>query len=120
MLTFRRGNSELGLRRPVHEHLDHVNERTRVYLRSIWGTKPLRKSGCRARRFIDLHERAMFYAQAVVHVEEELRGIPTTRLQDYAQFKWKPVGIREFICSPALPEQGDRKSIPVCWRPQRN
>ena len=82
------------------EHLDVVNERVRAYLKTYLGYHDSEKIWLTGQKIHDLHERAMFYAQAVVHVEQELQGQQSTVLQDWAQYRWKPVGIKEFICSP--------------------
>ena len=99
MLVFKRGNH--GWKAKTSEdHLDQVNERVHVYLRNYLGHEHATKIWLAGQKIHDLHERAMYYVQAVVHVEETLKGQQTTRLQDFGHIKWKPVGIKEFICSP--------------------
>ena len=100
MLVFKKGNPAERSKKTSHEHLDKVNERVHVYLKQYLGAEPANQIWDQGQRIIDLEERAMFYAQAVVHVEDQLRGTQTHKLQDWAQYRWKPVGIREFICSP--------------------
>ena len=100
MLTFKKGNPAERAQKTSHEHLDKVNDRIHVYLKQYLGAEPANQIWDQGQRIIDLEERAMFYAQAVVHVEDQLRGTQTHKLQDWAQYRWKPVGIREFICSP--------------------
>jgi hypothetical protein len=82
------------------QHLHQVNERAYAYFQQFLGKDEAAKLWRTGQKIADPQERAMFYAKSVVHVEEELRGTPSTQLQDYAQYKWKPVGIEEFICSP--------------------
>jgi hypothetical protein len=101
MLTFKRGDNGKSLvaHKTSQEHLDVVNERAHLYLRQYLGHHHAEKIWFAGQKILDLNERAMFYAQMVVHVEEELRGQSSTVIQDFAQYKWKPVGIKEFICS---------------------
>jgi hypothetical protein len=101
MLTFKRGSNAIRIQKTSHSHLDEVNARAHVYLRKFLGHTTAEKIWNAGQKIHDLNERAMFYAQAVVCVEKELNGESTTTLQDFAQYRWKPVGIREFICSPS-------------------
>ena len=48
----------------------------------------------------DMDERTLFYAQAVARVERDVLGAKNHADIDYATYRWKPVGVREFICSP--------------------
>ena len=101
MLVFKRGEgSAPKLHKTTPEYLDGVNERAHVYLRQYLGHDHADQIWLAGQKIHDLHERAMYYAQAVVHVEEDLRGQSSTKLQDWGQYKWNPVGIKEFICSP--------------------
>lgn len=100
VLIFKRGGKSPQAEKTTEAHLDQVNDRARLYLRKYLGHQDSEKIWISGQKITDLHERAMYYAQAVVHVEEQMHGAPTTRLQDYSQYKWKPVPIREFICSP--------------------
>jgi hypothetical protein len=101
MLVFKRGpGSADHLHKTTPEYLDSLNERAYVYLRQFLGTQEAKQIWLSGQKIHDLNERAMYYAQAVVHCEEQIRGVQSNRLADYSQFRWKPVGIVEFICSP--------------------
>lgn len=100
MLVFKRGTANNVYTKTSHSHLDVVNERARLFLRKYLGHAKTEQIWLTGQKMLDLNERAMFYAQTVLHVEERLRGKTSNVLQDYAQYRWKPVGIKEFICSP--------------------
>lgn len=101
MLVFKRGTTgPTTIRKTKPSHLDVVNERAHLYLRKYLGHVAAEKIWLSGQKITDLSERAMYYAQAVVHIEEQMAGKKLS-LPDYAQYKWKPVGVREFICSPA-------------------
>jgi len=97
MLIFKRGES--WVEQTNQAHLDLVNERAYAYLKEYLGYQEAEKIWFQGQRIHDLHERSMFYANAVLHVEERLQGHESTAIQDWGQYRWKPVGIREFICS---------------------
>lgn len=101
-LVFKRGSGKPanGVKKLSPEHLDQVNERAKLYLYQYLGRQHAERVWLSGQKIFNLQERAMFYAQAVVHIEEELSGQPSKSLHDFAQYRWKPVGIREFICSP--------------------
>lgn len=101
MLVFKRGTSNNFKVKTSADHLDVVNERAHAYLLKYLGHDDADKIWQSGQKMLDLNERAIFYAQMVMHVEEQMQGIQSNRMQDYAQYKWKPVGITEFICSPA-------------------
>jgi len=103
MLLFKRGPGAPPPKKAVltiQNHLDAVNERAHLYFRQFLGHHRAQKIWLEGQKIHDLNERAMFYAQTVVHIEQELSGRKSTALQDFAQYKWKPVNIEEFICSP--------------------
>ena len=103
MLTFKRGQSTgrpPTVTKTSEPYLDQVNDRAYAYLRKYLGYHPARNIWTQGQHIPDLNERAMFYAQAVVHVEQGLSGEKQKALLDFAQYRWKPVGITEFICSP--------------------
>ena len=100
MLVFKRGPGKPLSPVPLDEkRLDEVNDRAHLYLKKFLGYDAAEKIWETGQKITDLSERAMFYAQTVVHVESELSGKPSPA-RDYVQYRWKPVGIREFICSP--------------------
>ena len=99
MLVFKRGSGKpLSPPQLNSKRLDEVNERAHLYLQKYLGYDHAEKIWLTGQKMSDLNERAMFYAQAVVHVESQLSGKPSAA-RDYVQYRWKPVGIREFICS---------------------
>ena len=101
MLTFKRGPGAPPPRKNVPtSHLDEVNERAHLYFRQYLGHQQAQKIWLDGQKIADLHERSMYYVQTVVSIEQDLRGETPSAIQDYAQYKWKPVEIREFICSP--------------------
>lgn len=85
---------------PKHRDLDAVNERALLYVKTMLGSDEARKVKAAGLHILDLHERSMYYAQVVMHTEEQMAGQVSKKLPDYAQFRWKPVSITEFICSP--------------------
>lgn len=105
MLVFKRGRTGRTpgnqLQKTAPEHLDKVNERVHLYLNQYLGKYEAQKVWLAGQKIHDLNERAMFYAQAVVHIEQTLQGQSSSQFQDFAQYKWKPVSVKEFICSPA-------------------
>ena len=82
------------------QHLAQVNERAYAYFQQFLGRDEADKIWKTGQKIQDPHEKAMFYAKSVVYVEDRLRGEDSHQLQDYAQYRWKPVEIEEFICSP--------------------
>ena len=98
MLVFKRGTSTVQTQKTNPAYLDQVNERSLLYLRQFLGHYESQKIWMLGQKILNLPERAIFYSQAVLHCEEQLRGMPSRSLQDFAQFRWKPVGVREFIC----------------------
>ena len=81
-------------------NLDRVNERALLYLKQYLGKAEAKAVKDAGLKIHDLHERAMYYAQVVMHTEEQMAGKVSKALPDFAQYRWKPVGITEFICSP--------------------
>jgi len=98
MLIIKSGNA-LPKPKPPKDYLDEVNARAYDYLKHYLGQQHAEDLWQTGQSLSDPHERAMFFAQAVIHVEQELRGQKSTAMQEFAQYRWKPVGVREFICS---------------------
>jgi hypothetical protein len=88
------------------EVLDEMAARTYTYLKQMVGYDRAREIWNVGDRIPDLKERALYYSEAVQHIEEELAGHKSHRLQDFAQYRWKPVSITEFICSPHYLNKG--------------
>ena len=86
MLVFRRGGGIAAkLKKTNQSHLDAVSHRAHLYFREYLGHAEAAQQIWQAgQKIVDLNERAMFYAQAVVHVEQELSGKPSKGLQDFA------------------------------------
>jgi hypothetical protein len=82
------------------QHIQQVNERAYAYFQQFLGKDEAEKIWKSGLKIENPQERALFYAKSVVHVEETLRGYQSNQLHDYAQYKWRPVEIEEFICSP--------------------
>lgn len=86
--------------RATEEKLDATNERAHAYLLQYLNTDEAQRIWFAGQKIHDLEERTLFYTQAVLYCESQLVGQPSTSLQDWAQYRWKPVGVKEFICSP--------------------
>lgn len=83
------------------EYIDARNTRAREYLRKYLGPFHAQKIWVSGQHIPNLQERAVFYAKTVLQIEQKLQGDKANQLQDFSQYRWKPVNIREFICSPA-------------------
>src|ERR1041384_8303220 len=57
-------------------------------------------------RIHDLAERTLFYTRACLEIEDRLNGLETASLQSIAHYKYLPVGVKEFICSPFYLNKG--------------
>lgn len=80
--------------------LDRLNERARLYFYKFLDVKQANALWNAGQRVADLKERTLFYTQAVLNVEQSLGSESAVgRLRDFEIYKWKPVGIEEFICS---------------------
>jgi hypothetical protein len=100
-LMFARPTAE---RKPTLNHaLDRTADRTYQYLKKYLGGNDARTVWMAGQRILDLNERTLFYQQVVLEVERRLaKGTPAeSAINEYQKFKWQPVGVREFINSPA-------------------
>lgn len=98
MLVFKRGiRTKTG---DPHEKIDRIHEQSYAYLKQFLGHEAAFKIWNAAQHIHNLNERTLYLSQAVLQVERQLRGekIPS-KLREFATYRWKPVGVREFICS---------------------
>jgi len=100
MLIFKHGTENNVYVKTSTGHLDVINAGALKYFRQYLDPVEADKIWHEGSKLHDLNQRALFYAQMVKTVEEGLKGKQTTGFQDYLQYKWKPVGVREFIQSP--------------------
>ncbi len=101
-LVFERGVS-LPKKVTVDESkMDEFSVKTYAYLKKFLGYHEAQSIWLAGQRIVNLEDRTMFYAKAVIECEREVHGnaVSVDRLSAFAEYRWKPVGVREFVCSP--------------------
>lgn len=78
---------------------EEAEERLRLYLRSTIGSAAAEELWQLGQRFDTEDARAQFFVDAMYKIEAQTdEGVPKP-LENLYQYKWQPVGVREFICS---------------------
>lgn len=98
MLVFKR-RTPGDTKAPPFSQLDMVHARAYAYLKARLGGPDARIIWQHAQKIHNMEERTLFLTQTVLRTEEA-EGEESTVLRDYALYRWKPVPVREFICSP--------------------
>lgn len=104
MLVFTAPQSDPRLKAtPVERSGDAVDRRhLRIYeyLKTFLPFPEAQSIWLHGQKIADLNERTLFYSQTVLRVERDVLGVQSSAIEDYAMYRWKPVGVEEFICSP--------------------
>jgi hypothetical protein len=82
------------------DRVDRVHAWVLKYLKQHLSMSEAQRIWTLGQKIPSLPERTLFYTQACVEVEQQLEGKLPSSLHSLATYKFPPVGIREFICSP--------------------
>lgn len=100
MLVFKRGNPQ-AVRAVTESKVDQLHARAYLYFKEFLPFHEAQAIWLSGQKILDLNERTLFYAQVVLRIEQDIVGSPvSSELRNFATYKWQPVGITEFICSP--------------------
>lgn len=81
--------------------IDLFSARTHAYLVDMLGYHEGKALWNAGQYIHNLDQRALYYAAVVMDVEAIQNSLPTSSLKDFELYRWQPVGIKEFIESPA-------------------
>lgn len=91
----------------LNHKLDTFAAKTLEFLVDKLGRDDGKKLWFAGQKIYDLNERAKYYAHIVIQLKAREEGVDVeTPLREYAIYKHKPVGIREFLTSPDYLDKG--------------
>lgn len=98
-LVFKRGTGE-PKKLVLDSKMDALHRQIEVYLKTYLDKVDAMQVWLAGQKIHNLEERTLFYTQAIAQIEHQLEGEVPDSLKDFAIYKYKPVGVEEFICSP--------------------